>query len=189
MGSELLQVHPEPGADEKRSYGKGTIQELALQLSSETARNATTTLFQARKLAMRFRTWKDLEKFQGNLSIWHVMTLVAVDEKKGSKSSMEELHKRCLKYHWSVDRLKREVQNDRGAKAASGRHPEPVEAATAAIAVKDLFIAARRWTTYHKKCLTGRHPILKQPAARTMIRICFAMCRRPSRGWNRFRRR
>ena len=29
------------------------------------------------------------------------------------------------------------------------------------MAVKDLYIAARRWTIYHDKCLTGRRPILK----------------------------
>jgi hypothetical protein len=117
-------------------------------------------LVQARKLALRFDDWRKLEKFQGNLSIWHVMSLLAIEKAKGSKTTMKEMHRRCVDEGWSVDQLKREIQNDKGNKMASGHSPEPLPPATPAIAVKDLYIPARRWTIYHDKCLTGRRPIL-----------------------------
>ena len=119
-------------------------------------------LVQARKLALRFDNWKKLEKFQGNLSIWHVMSLLAVDEAKGSKSTMEEMHRRCVAEDWSVDRLKREVQIDKGVKRKSGHKPKPLRPATAGIAATDLIVAARRWTTYHQEWLKGRTSVLKR---------------------------
>jgi hypothetical protein len=36
-------------------------------------------LVQARKLAIRFTEWAELVKFQAKLSIWHIMSLLAVD--------------------------------------------------------------------------------------------------------------
>ena len=119
-------------------------------------------LVQARKLALRFDDWKKLEKFQGNLSIWHVMSLLAVEEAKGSKSTMEEMHQLCVAEGWSVERLKREVQNDKGVKRKSGHKPKPLPPATPAIAVTDLILAARQWTTYHKAWLAGRKSVLKR---------------------------
>jgi DNA-binding ferritin-like protein len=160
LGTELLQVHPVPKAGRKRPYRPNIIRDLAQKLHGASLKNAKTTLWQARKLVMRFGTWDKLVKFQGPLSIWHVMTLVAVDQKKGSKSSMAELRKRCIAERWSVDRLKREIQNDRGGKTGSGRQPKLLMAATPAIAIKDLYIAARRWMAYHEQCLDGPRPIL-----------------------------
>jgi hypothetical protein len=152
LGNELLKVHPEPKAGQKkRPYRPHIIEKLALQLNGVSLKNektiesAKTTLWQARKLVMRFGTWKKLVKFRGKLSIWHVMTLVAVDKQKGNKSSMEDIHKRCVAENWSVDQLKREVRNDKGGKTGSGRQPKPLMAATPAMAVEDLYIAARRW--------------------------------------------
>ncbi len=161
LGHQVLLLHPEPPPGEKRSYGTKAMGELGRRLAPEDPRNATNTLWQARKLALRFNDWDKLEKFQGDLSIWHVMSLLAVDNRKGSKSSMQELHDRCVAENWSVDRLKREVQNDKGGKMASGREPKPLRAATPAIAVKDLYVAARRWVAYHDQCLAGRSPLLK----------------------------
>ncbi len=161
VGHQALLLHPEPPPGAKRAYGTRTIAEFARQLSEDKVRYTTNMLLQARKLVRQFKTWKELEKFQGELSVWHVMTLLAINAKRGSKCSMEEFHDRCVAESWSVDRLKREVQNDRGGKATCGRRPTPLKAATPAIAVQDLYIAARRWTIYHDKCLAGRHPILK----------------------------
>jgi hypothetical protein len=161
VGHQALRLHPEPPPDEKRAYGTKAVGELARKLSPEDPKNTTNTLWQARKLALRFSKWDELEKFQGDLSIWHVMSLLAVDEKRGSKSSMQELHSRCVAEGWSVDRLKREIQNDKGGKVASGRQPKPLRAATPAIAIKDLYVAARRWVAYHDQCLAGRRPVLR----------------------------
>ncbi len=99
-------------------------------------------------------------KFQGNLSIWHVVSLIAVDEKRGNKKSMKEFRDECVRNDWSVDDLRREIQNDKGSKRASGRPPKLRPAATPAIAVQELFIAARHWMAYHKKCLGGPKPVL-----------------------------
>jgi hypothetical protein len=161
VGHQALRLHPEPPPGEKRPYGTRAVGRLAQQLSPEEPSNMTNTLWQARKLALRFSKWDELEKFQGDLSIWHVMSLLAVDETKGSKSSMQVLHARCVAEGWSVERLKREIQNDKGGKMASGRQPKPLRAATPAIAVKDLYFAARRWVAYHDQCLAGRRPLLK----------------------------
>ena len=161
VGQQALLLHPETEPGAKRAYGTKTIEDFARRLSEDKLKYTTNMLWQARKLALRFKSWKELEKFQGKLSVWHVMTLLSVDEKRGSKRSMDELHDRCVAEGWSVDRLKREVQNDKGNKMASGHSPEPLLPATPAIAVKDLYIAARRWMIYHDKCLTGRRPILK----------------------------
>ena len=115
----MLLLHPrrEPGA--KRHYGEKTTLKLAQQFRPDDATKAKTMrdmLVQARKLALRFDDWKKLEKFQGSLSIWHVMSLLAVDQAKGSRATMEETHQRCVAEGWSVTRLKREVQNDKGVK-------------------------------------------------------------------------
>ncbi len=111
---------------------------------------------------MRFDDWKKLEHFQGDLSIWHVMSLLAVDQAKGSKCTMKEMHQRCVAEGWSVDRLKREVQIDKGVKRRSGHRPKPLGPDTAGIAATDLIAAARRWTTYHREWLTGRKSVLKR---------------------------
>jgi hypothetical protein len=161
VGVQLLVIHPVPPPGTKRPYGTKLVEDLASYLSNEKLPNATNTLWLARRLALRFKRWKQLEKFQGYLSIGHVMALLAVTERSGSKSSMEELRDRCVAEGWSVEQLKREVQNDRGFKLASGRLPEPLLAATPAIAVKDLYIAARRWKTYHQQCLAGPRSVLK----------------------------
>ena len=165
VGHLVLLLHPrrEPGA--KRHYGEKTTLKLAQQFRPDDAtkaRSMSDMLVQARKLAVRFDDWKKLEKFQGALSIWHVMSLLAVDRAKGSKSTMEEMHQRCVAEGWSVDCLKREVQNDKGVKRMSGHKPEPLRPHTAGIAATDLIIAARRWTTYHEKWLTGRKSVLKR---------------------------
>jgi hypothetical protein len=161
MGRELLRLYPEPQRGEKRSYRAKVMAQLGQGLCSENPIRTANTLWQARKLASRFDSWPELEKFAEGLSKWHVLFLLSVDPRKGNKSTMEELHKRCVKEHWSEGRLKREIQNDRGRKAGSGSRPNPRRPATAAIAVKDLYFAARRWKTYHDQCLTGRRPILK----------------------------
>ena len=90
------------------------------------------------------------------------MSLLATDEAKGSKSTMEEMHERCVAEGWSVDRLRREIQIDKGVKRKSGRKPKPLRPATAAIAATDLIMAARRWTTYHIDWLTGRKSVMKR---------------------------
>jgi len=161
LGSELLRVNPEPEAGQKRPRGTKIIETLALQLHGEAPHNAKTTLWQARKLAVRFNKWEELKKFQGDLSIWHVMSLMAVDEKKGNTKTKEEFHDACVAEGWSVDDLRREIQNDKGSKQAGGRRPKLRPPATPAIAVKDLYFAARQWTAYHDECLTGPRPILK----------------------------
>ena len=102
---------------------------------------------------MRFESWDKLVKFQGNLSIWHVVSLIAVDEKRGNKKSMKEFRDECVRNDWSVDDLRREIQNDKGSKRASGRPPKLRPAATPAIAVQELFIAARHWMAYHREML------------------------------------
>jgi hypothetical protein len=160
----MLLLHPKPEPGAKQHYGEKITLKLAQQFRPDDATKAKTMrdmLVQARKLALRFDDWAKLEKFQGNLSIWHVMSLLAVNAAKGSKSTMEEMHGRCVAEGWSVDRLKREIQIDKGGKMASGRRPKPLPAVTSAIAVKDLIVAARQWTTYHDACLAGRRPILK----------------------------
>ncbi len=88
------------------------------------------------------------------------MSLIAVNEKRGNKKSMKEFRDECVKNDWSVDDLRREIQNDKGSKRASGRPPKLRPAATPAIAVQELYIAARRWMAYHKKCLGGPKPVL-----------------------------
>ena len=159
VGRELLQSTVEKaGRNRDRTE---IVRDLARQLRNESLQNATTTLRQARRLALRFTTWKELEKFQGDLRIWHVMSLVAVDEKKGSTKSMQEFRDACVAEDWSVRRLKGEIQNDKGDKKVAGRRPKPMGAATAAIAVKNLLIAARGWTTFHE-CLAGEKSVLRQ---------------------------
>ena len=162
VGQQTLLLHPEPPPGAKRSYRKKTIEKSARRLSKDKLKQVTNVLWLARKLAQRFTTWKKLEKFQGKLSVWHVLSLLSVDLKRGSESSMNELRDRCVSDRLSVDQLKREIQNDRGGKASCGRLPIPLKAATPDMAVKDLYISARRWNIYHKQCLAGRHPILKQ---------------------------
>jgi hypothetical protein len=165
VGQLVLRLHPrrEPGA--KRHYGEKTTLKLAQQFRPDDAtkaRSMSDMLVQTRKLALRFDNWKKLEEFQGDLSIWHVMSLLAVDKAKGSKSTMEEMHQRCVAEGWSVDRLKREVQIDKGVKRRSGHQPKPLGPDTAGIAATDLIIAARRWTTYHREWLTGRKSVLRR---------------------------
>ena len=165
VGHLVLLLHPRPEPGAKRHYGEKTTLKLAQQFRPDDAtkaRSMSDMLVQARKLALRFDDWKKLEKFQGNLSIWHVMSLLAVDKAKGSKSTMEEMRQLCVVEGWSVDRLKREIQIDKGAKMKSGHRPKPLRPATAGIAATDLIIAARRWTTYHREWLTGRKSALKQ---------------------------
>ncbi len=166
LGSELLRIHPEPEAGQKRPRGMKTMQKLALQLDGKAPEKARITLVQARKLAMRFSTWKELKKFQGDLGIWHVMTLAAVDERKGNTKSMEKFRDDCVANGWSVNDLKRAIQNDKGNKQASGRRPKLRPPATPAIAVKDLYFAARQWMAYHNGCLAGPRPILTRCASR-----------------------
>jgi hypothetical protein len=165
VGHLVLLLHPEPSPGAKRHYGEKTTLKIAQQFRPDDETKAKTMsdmLVQARKLALRFDDWKKLEEFQGALSIWHVMSLLAVEEAKGSKRTMEEMHDRCVAEGWSVDRLKREIQIDKGIKRKSGRHPKPLRPATAGIAATDLIMAARRWTTYHKEWLTGRKSVLKR---------------------------
>ena len=94
------------------------------------------------------------------------MSLLSVEKERGNRSSMEKLRDRCLDEGWSVRRLRQEIQDDRGGKLCTGRTYKPHKAATAAVAVQDLIVAARRWMIYHEECLAGRSPILK-PARRT----------------------
>jgi len=162
VGVRVLLLHPEPPPGAKRPYGTKTIEDFARRLSKEKLKFTSNTLRQARKLAKQFRTWKELEKFQGELSAWHVLSLLAVDPKRGSKRSMQEFRDRCVSEGWSLHQLKHEIQSDKGFKLASGHSPEPRPPATPAIAVQDLYIAARRWKTYHDKCLAGSRPILKR---------------------------
>ncbi len=164
VGHLVLLLHPRPEPGAKRHYGQKTTLKLAQQFRPDDATKAKSMsgmLVQARKLALRFDDWDKLAKFQGNLSIWHAMSLLAVDRAKASKSTMEQMHRRCVAEGWSVEKLKREIQIDKGGKMASGRRPKPLPAVTSAIAVKDLITAARRWRTYHDECLAGRRPILE----------------------------
>ena len=168
VGHQVLRLHPEPEHDANRHYGTKTTKKIAKGLCPDDAterekENMNNTLVQARMVARRFdeNQWEKLKKFQGELSVSHMITLLSVDEAKGSKSTMEEIHARCVADRWSVDKLKREIQNDKGGKMASGRRPKPLPAVTSAIAVKDLIVAARQWTTYYDVCLAGRRPILK----------------------------
>lgn len=94
------------------------------------------------------------------------MSLLSVEKERGNRSSMEKLRDRCLDEGWSVRRLRQEIQDDRGGKLCTGRAYKPHKAATAAVAVQDLIVAARRWMIYHEECLAARSPILK-PARRT----------------------
>jgi hypothetical protein len=165
VGHLVLLLHPRPEPGTKRHYGQKTTLKLAQRFrpnDATKAKSMSDMLVQARKLALCFDDWKTLERFQGALSIWHVMSLLAVEEAKGSKSTMDEMHQRCVADEWSVERLKHEIQNDKGVKRKSGRQPKPLGPATAGIAATDLIIAARRWTTYHKEWLTGRKSALKR---------------------------
>lgn len=165
VGHLVLLLHPRPEPGAKRHYGEKTTWKLAQQFRPDDETKAKTMsdmLVQAHKLALRFDDWKKLEEFQGALSIWHTMSLLAVDATKGSKSTMEEMHQRCVAQGWSVEQLKHEIQNDKGVRRKSGRHPKPLGPATAGIAATDLIVAARRWTTYHKEWLTGRKSVLKR---------------------------
>jgi hypothetical protein len=182
VGKETLRIHPEPRRGGKRQQGAKVMDSLAWQLSDEELRKTrkklsdevllkrrsktANILWQARNLASRFKTSKELEEFRGGLSIWHVMSLLSVEKERGNRGSMEKLRDRCLDEGWSVRRLRQEIQDDRGGKLVTGRTYKPHKAATAAVAVQDLIVAARRWMIYHEKCLTGRSPILK-PARRT----------------------
>jgi hypothetical protein len=164
VGHEMLRLNPPPGPGTKRHYGDKTALKIAQHFrpnDATKAKSMSDMLVQARKLALRFAEWKVLEKFQGDLSIWQVMSLLAVDKAKGSKSTMEEMHRRCRAENWSVDRLKREVQNDKGVKLKSGHRPKPLRPATPAVAVADLIIAARQWTTYYDAWLKGQKSALK----------------------------
>ncbi len=58
--------------------------------------------------------------------------------------------------------LRREIQNDRGVKSsAGGRRPKPKTTVTAAIAVRDFTLIARRWLACYEQCLEGHEPPLK----------------------------
>ena len=167
VGHEVLLLHPEPPPGAKRHYRTKATERIAEQLCPDEAtdrekENMTNRLWQARKLALRFDEWAKLEEFQGDLSIWHVMSLLAVDAAKGSKSTMEETHRRCVAEGWSVEHLKREIQNDKGRKMASGRRPTPLQPATPAMAITDLIIRARSWTTYHDEYLANRRLLLRR---------------------------
>ena len=162
LGKELLRLHPEPPPGEKRHYGAKIMESLVRQLTDEEPRKTISVLWRARRLAARFTSWTTLKKLAGDLPVWHVLRLLSADPKKGNKSSMQELCDRCVAEDWSHDRLMREIQADRGRKQlGSGRPCEPRE--SAAIAVQDLLIAARRWMTYHRQCLGGPKPLLKHP--------------------------
>jgi hypothetical protein len=161
LGCELLRLYPEPQPGEKRSYRTKTMAQLGQELSGEQSQRTANTLWLARRLASRFSDWPELQDFAEGLSTWHVIFLSAVHKKKGNKSSMKQLQRRCIAGRWSEGQLKREIQNDRGRKSGSGGLPKPKRPATAAIAIKDLYFAARRWMIYHDQCLAGRRPLLK----------------------------
>ena len=167
MGQELLRLHPQPAPGGKREYRTKTVEGLAKQLpyvesgfgkrrkpGNEFVR--TVDLWLARKLASRFGSWSELQDHAKDLRTWHVLHLLSADERK-----VEVLRDRCVHGNWSEGQLKREIQNDRGRKSGSGGRPNPRKPATAAIAVQDLLVAARRWIVYHDQCLSGRKPILK----------------------------
>jgi hypothetical protein len=155
VGSELL-LKSKAGKKPDRTE---ITPDLCQQLRNEAPKNAATTLRQARRLAKRFETWKDLEKFRHNLSISHINVLVDVDETKKNTKSMEEFRDECANKHWSVRDLKSEIQNDKGGRRAGGRPPKVRPPATAAIAIRDLYIAAQRWMAYHDECLKDRSPL------------------------------
>ena len=94
VGKETLRIHPEPRRGGKRQQGAKVMDSLAWQLSDEELRKTrkklsdeellkrrsktANILWQARNLASRFKTSKELEEFRGGLSIWHVMSLLSV---------------------------------------------------------------------------------------------------------------
>ena len=155
---------PEAGAGRKRHYGEKTTLKLAQQFRPDDAtkaRSMSDMLVQPASWqcgSMIGRSWRS------SRGAFHLAcdVALAVDRAKGSKSTMEEMHQRCVAEGWSVDCLNREVQNDKGVKRMSGHKPEPLRPHTAGIAATDLIIAARRWTTYHEKWLTGRKSALNR---------------------------
>ena len=154
VGCQALILYP---IDDQR-FGQNFIQKLAkgLPISKDRSnakkqptsyeQDRANTLLRARKLANKFSRDK-LRNLHRNLTVNHIMGLLTVDEEKNHKS-LDEFAKDCVAKGWSARELSREIQNDRGVKrSAGGRRPKPKTAATAAIAVRDLILSARRWLT------------------------------------------
>ena len=169
VGHQVLRLNPTLVRGGKATEGLArTLVRDKLKKATDTPQskgileNTTFVLRLARKLAVRFTTWKDLTAFQGNrkLSIWHVMSLLAVDEKKNNTTSMEDFRDACVAEGWSVRRLRHEIQSDKGRKQTGGRPRMPLKVTAPAVAVQELCIAARHWMAYHDECLGGRTPVL-----------------------------
>ena len=168
VGHQVLRLNPTLVRGGKateglaRSVAADKLEKATDTQSTRILENATFVLRLARKLAVRFESWEKLVKFQGNrkLSIWHVMSLLAVDEKKNNTTSMEDFRDACVAEGWSVRRLRHEIQSDKGRKQTGGRPRMPLKVTAPAVAVQELCIAARHWMAYHDECLGGRTPVL-----------------------------
>ncbi len=166
VGRQALILYPIDG----QHFGQNFIQKLAKGLPSPNNRpkselptsyeqDRVNTLWSSRKLAHRFSK-KKLQNLDRTLTVHHIMGLLTINNK--NHKSWEKFAAECIAKGWSAHELRREIQNDRGVKSsAGGRRPKPKTTVTAAIAVRDLILSARRWLACYEQCLEGHERPLK----------------------------
>ena len=153
-----------------RLHGSGAIELLASDLQPGRARQdkrLVGRLYFARDFAAKVGK-TELERLISArnragkpLLVYHVRNLLVL----ASPRDRKELLARCLKENWTTIELRRAIQNRRGRKGhMAGRKPEKVGPLTPHMALRDIYLQARKWMAHHEAWFAEEDAALREVA-------------------------